>query len=101
MKTRMTGACHRAMPRSRAPSEEAGAQPPPPFVLTAITNDPGLAARADAAGVDRVGIDIERLNKSARQGHLAHARISNHRLADLADLAPVLRRAALFARLNP
>ena len=97
----MTGACRRAMPRSPPPSEEAGAQASPRFVLTAITNDPGLAARADAAGVDRVGIDIERLNKSARQGHLADARLSDHRLADLADLAPVLRRAALFARLNP
>jgi len=89
------------MPRSPAPSKAAGTQASPHFVLTAITNDPGLAARADAAGVDRVGIDIERLNKSARQGHLAHARLSNHRLADLADLTPVVRRAALFARLNP
>ena len=89
------------MPRSRAPSEVAVAQASPHFVLTAIADDPALAARADAAGVDRVGIDIERLNKPARQGHLPHARLSNHRLADLAALVPVLRRAALFARLNP
>jgi HpcH/HpaI aldolase/citrate lyase family len=89
------------MPRSPAPSENAGAEASPHFVLTAITKDQGLAARADAAGVDRVGIDIERQNKSARQGHLPQARLSNHRLADLANLAPVLRRAALFARLNP
>ncbi len=89
------------MPLSPAPSEETCVRASSHFVLTAITNDPGLAAHADAAGVDRVGIDIERLNKSARQGHLADARISSHRLADLADLAPVLRRAALFARLNP
>lgn len=74
---------------------------PPHFVLTAITRNPVLAECADAAGVDRVGVDIERLNKPARQGHIDNARISDHELADLDRLAPVLRQAALFARLNP
>jgi len=71
------------------------------FQFTLITNDRALAERADAAGVDRIGVDIERLNKSARQGHIANARISDHELADLERLASVVRRAALFARLNP
>lgn len=71
------------------------------FRLTLITNDVVLAARADAAGVDQIGIDIERLDKSARQGHLPNARISDHELVDLDRLASVVRRAALFARLNP
>ena len=71
------------------------------FRFTLITNDPALAARADAAGVDRIGVDIERLNKSGRQGHIASARISDHELADLDRLAPAVHRAALFARLNP
>lgn len=71
------------------------------FILTAITDDPALAASADAAGVDRVGIDIELLNKAARQTRLPKARISSHCLADLDRLRPALRRAALFARLNP
>jgi 2-keto-3-deoxy-L-rhamnonate aldolase RhmA len=70
------------------------------FCLTLITADPALAARADAAGVDCVGIDIERLDKSARQGHIARARISDHELSDLDALRPVVRGAALFARLN-
>ena len=35
------------------------------FRFTLITNDPALAGRADAAGVDVIGVDIERLNKSA------------------------------------
>jgi len=71
------------------------------FILTAITNDPALAALADAAGIDRVGVDIERLNKRARQGHIATARISDHELSDLDRLAATVSRAALFARLNP
>jgi hypothetical protein len=70
-------------------------------VLTAITRDPAAAARVDTAGVDRIGVDIERLNKHTRQGHAPGARISDHELADLAGLARVVRRAALFARLNP
>lgn len=73
----------------------------PPFRLTTITRDPGLAARADAAGVDRIGVDIERLGKRARQGHIAGARISDHDLHHLEALRPVVTRAALFARLNP
>jgi hypothetical protein len=71
------------------------------FRLTLISNEASLAERADAAGVDCIGIDIERLNKAARQGHLPDARISNHEIADLRALRPVVRRAALFARLNP
>lgn len=71
------------------------------FVLTAITNDPMLAERVSAAGVDRVGIDIERLNKQARQGQLPAARISDHSISDLHRLAPAVGHAALFARLNP
>src|SRR5436190_18076474 len=71
------------------------------FVLTAITSDRDLAARADAAGVDRIGVDIERRGKRERQGHLTGARISNHELTDLAGLRPAVSRASLFARLNP
>jgi hypothetical protein len=71
------------------------------FRLTVLTNDPALAARADSAGVDIIGIDIERLNKHARQGHIPNARISDHELSDLERLAPVVRMASMFARLNP
>lgn len=71
------------------------------FRLTLITNDPALAGRADRAGVDVIGVDTERLNKSARQGHIRDARISDHELSDLKRLATEVRAAALFARLNP
>lgn len=59
-----------------------------------------LAARADAAGVDRIGVDLERLGKAERQRGLG-TWISPHAETDLAALAPVLARAALFARVNP
>jgi hypothetical protein len=74
---------------------------PDAFRFTLITNDPALASHADAAGVDIIGVDIERLNKSARQGHIPNARISDHELSDLKSLARVVHKASLFARLNP
>lgn len=71
------------------------------FVLTAITADPELVRAADDAGVDRIGIDIERIGKLTRQGHLAQARFAAHQLDDLAVVAGSVRHAAVFARLNP
>jgi 2-keto-3-deoxy-L-rhamnonate aldolase RhmA len=70
------------------------------FVLTLFTKDPTLAAAADRAGVDRIGVDMEQIGKSARQGHLA-TWISDHAETDLARISPVLERAQLFARCNP
>jgi 2-keto-3-deoxy-L-rhamnonate aldolase RhmA len=70
------------------------------FRLTLLTDQPALAARADAAGIDCVGVDIERLGKAERQrGH--DMRLSSHELEDLQALRPALSRARLFARLNP
>ncbi len=71
------------------------------FCFTLVTRNPGLAHLGDAAGIDRIGIDIERLGKSARQNGMVSARISDHELSDLGLLAPSVQRAALFARLNP
>lgn len=70
------------------------------FVLTLFTNDPALASATDRAGVDRIGIDMEQIGKSVRQGHLA-TWISDHAENDLAVVRPALQRAALFARCNP
>ena len=62
------------------------------FCLTLLTSDPALAAEADRAGVDRVGLDFERLDKAARQaGH--DTRMSDHSLDDLARIARCLTRA--------
>lgn len=70
------------------------------FVLTLFTNDPQRAAQADRAGVQRIGIDMEQIGKSSRQGHLA-TWISDHAEADLARVRPELKQARLFARCNP
>jgi hypothetical protein len=70
------------------------------FVLTLFTNDPALAADADRAGVDRIGIDMEQIGKDMRQGKLA-TWISDHAESDLARVAPALGKARLFARCNP
>jgi hypothetical protein len=71
------------------------------FALTLFTDDPALAVRADAAGVDRIGPDLERLGKQERQGGLAGShRISDHDPTCLATLRAALRRAQLFTRAN-
>ncbi len=70
------------------------------FVLTLFTNDLELARRADAAGIDRIGLDLESIGKAQRQGHLK-TWISDHQEAELPALAATLTRAKLFARTNP
>lgn len=70
------------------------------FVLTLFTNDPQLAASADRAGIDRIGIDIEQVGKKLRQGHL-NTWISDHCEADIPRIRPGIHQAALFARCNP
>ena len=70
------------------------------FVLTLFTNEPALAADADRAGVDRIGVDMERIGKSQRQGHLA-TWISDHAETDLGRIRPMLQQAQLFTRCNP
>lgn len=70
------------------------------FVLTLFTNDRGLAAAADAAGVDRIGIDLESIGKRERQDP-REKWISDHHIDDLPAMRAVLSRAALFARTNP
>jgi 2-keto-3-deoxy-L-rhamnonate aldolase RhmA len=71
------------------------------FILTAITSDPQVVRAASAAGVDRIGIDIEHLGKAARQGHIPGARISAHQLEDLRAVTANIHNAEVFARLNP
>lgn len=69
-------------------------------VLTLWTADPDLAARAAAAGVDRIGVDLETVGKAARQaGHGTW--ISPHRIEDLAPLREKIAGSELFARCNP
>lgn len=70
------------------------------FSFTLITNDPVVAARADHAGVDHVGLDFETLGKRERQPDLAEW-VSHHRMEEIPPVRAVLRRAKLFARTDP
>jgi hypothetical protein len=70
------------------------------FVLTVLTDDPELAESADLAGIDRIGIDLEKLGKERRQVGWG-TRISDHEIESLAAIRPRLKRASLFARCNP
>lgn len=70
------------------------------FVLTLFTNDPGLARRADEAGINRIGLDLERIGKADRQGGLG-TWVSDHRISQLSPVREALNRAELFVRTNP
>jgi 2-keto-3-deoxy-L-rhamnonate aldolase RhmA len=73
----------------------------PRFFLTLPTCNPLWAAAGAAAGVDCVGVDIERRGKPARQAQIRDARINDHRLSDLVALRRAAAGATLWARLNP
>lgn len=69
------------------------------FCLTLLTNDPILAAKADLANINRIGLDLECHKKAQRQaGH--DVRLSHHKVEDLASIAASLGSAKLFVRLN-
>jgi len=70
------------------------------FRLTLITEDATLAARADEAGVDRIGVDLERLGKAERQAG-EDTRLSEHTVEDLCRVAGSLARSKAFVRVNP
>jgi hypothetical protein len=68
------------------------------FIL--ISNDPILASRAEKAGIGRIFVDLERLGKKERQGHL-DTHITNHTIDDVAKVKSRLDQAELLVRLNP
>lgn len=69
------------------------------FLLTLLTTDPVVAIEGEQAGIQRIGIDIERLGKAARQaGH--DTRLSDHTWADLSNVARALNVSDVFVRLN-
>lgn len=70
------------------------------FVLTLWTSDPDLARCADEAGVNRVGLDLERLGKAERQAGLG-TWLSPHTVQHLPPVAKALTNSELFARTNP
>ena len=69
------------------------------FILTLFTNDRHLARRADLAGIDRIGVDLEGLGKQKRQGGKG-CWISDHTIEDIHAVRGALSKAELFARTN-
>lgn len=70
------------------------------FTYTLFTNDPELAKRADEAGIERIGPDLEVIGKHKRQGHL-DTRISSHSIEDFVRVRAALKNASAFVRVNP
>lgn len=70
------------------------------FVLTLFTNSLELARHADRAGIQRIGLDLERIGKAQRQGHL-RTWVSNHVEEEVAAIGASLQGAKLFVRVNP
>ncbi len=70
------------------------------FVLTLFTNNPELAKAANAAGIDRIGLDLEKMGKAHRQD-AGKAWISDHQYEEITAVKAQLTRAELFARTNP
>ena len=68
--------------------------------LLYITNSPEVAKIAEAAGVDRVFIDLETLGKHERQFGRDTVK-SAHDIADIAKVKAVLKTAEILVRVNP
>lgn len=70
------------------------------FLLWHWTDDPDEAAACAAAGVDRIGIDLDRNGKAERQAG-QQSWISPHQIAALPLLRARLPHHCLFLRTNP
>ena len=71
-----------------------------PLLTFYITNRPEVALVAERYGVDRIWIDLETLGKEARQHNMNTVK-SDHTIADIAVIKPLLTRAELLVRVNP
>lgn len=68
--------------------------------LMYITNNPAVACIAQDNGVDRIWIDLEKLGKNERQRGM-NTVVSNHTLADIRNIKPILKTSELLVRVNP
>ena len=67
--------------------------------LMYITNQPAVAMIAEAAGVDRIFVDLEVFDKEKRQGGMNTVQ-SHHTLEDVAQMAQFLTKSQLLVRCN-
>lgn len=70
-----------------------------PLKLMYLTNEPEIAAAAQAAAVDRVFLDLELRGKEERQANLDTV-ISHNSIEDVARLRAVLHETELLVRVN-
>ncbi len=68
--------------------------------LMFITNKPTIALGAQAAGVDRIFVDLETVGKAERQGGMDTVQ-SKHTVADVAEMRKTLDKSELLVRVNP
>ena len=68
--------------------------------LMYITNRPDVALIAEAAGVDRIFVDMEYIGKAERQGGMDSVK-NHHTVEDVKTLRSVLTKAELLVRVNP
>ncbi len=68
--------------------------------LMYITNRPDVALIAEAAGVDRIFVDMEYIGKAARQGGMDSVQ-NHHTVEDVKNIRAVLTKSKLLVRVNP
>lgn len=68
--------------------------------LSLITNDTALAREAEAAGIERIMIDLETMGKRERQQGL-DLHLSDHAPVDVERMRRQLGRCLLMVRINP
>lgn len=70
------------------------------LTLMYITNRVDIAQIAQAAGVDRIWVDMEYIGKDIRQAGMDTVK-SHHTIEDILKLRPVVTTAELLVRVNP
>lgn len=70
------------------------------FQLTLITNNVDVASMANKTSINRIGLDLEYINKAARQSQFS-TRLSYHSISDFRSISKVVDKSKLFARINP
>lgn len=70
------------------------------LTLMYITNNTKVAAIAQAAGVDRIWVDMEYIGKEERQGGMDTVK-SHHTIEDIKAIRQVVTTSQLMVRINP
>ncbi len=68
--------------------------------LMLLTGDPEFAKKAEKAGVDRIFLDLEYINKADRQKG-RNTFITQNTVEDIAPLRKAIKKAELLVRVNP